>query len=108
MDPDELEEAFKQAYPNLADELTEGDGFEVDGVRSSSDEGEKAASMPTVTDHLRRCDTREEAIEIIDYFVDRQDIPAEHGSHLKRQLVSKGLRSFGPKREAGDIEKDGL
>lgn len=104
----DLEDDFKQAYPNLSRELSEDDGLDINSVRTSADEGEKAAAIPTVTDHLRRCETRDEALEIIEYFARTTQITEEHYRHLKRQLVSQGLRSFGSKRDPGDIEKDGL
>jgi len=105
----DLEDDFRDAYPNLAEELENSEGLEIDGARTDEDEAEKAATqIPTVTDHLRRCETEEEAVEIIDYFVEKGEIEESHGDELKRQLVQRGLRSFGPKREPGEIAKDGL
>lgn len=105
----DLEEEFKRAYPNLAEELEGSESTAIEGVRTEEEQAERAAArLPTVTDHLKRCESEDEALEIIDFFVESGEIPGDHGDELKRQLVTRGLRSFGEKREPGEIEKDGL
>jgi len=50
---------------------------------------------------LRRCDTEEQGIEIIDYLKDRSEIEEEYANSIKAQLLQKGIESFGPKKEPG-------
>jgi hypothetical protein len=105
---------FKKKYPNLAKEL-EREGFSIGGVRSDPREAEKAFHKksfngydPTVVDFLRRCDTDEEGLEIIDYMRRRGEIDEIYATKLKMQLLRKGIRSFGPKKEKGYYNKIGL
>jgi hypothetical protein len=97
---------FKKEYPHLAKEL-EGEGLKIDSVRSSPKEAERAVHDeykgydPTVIDFLRRCDTEEEGLEIIDYMKKRGEIPEDYAEKLKFQLLKDGIRSFGKKKERG-------
>ncbi|NHJ86377.1 MAG: DUF2095 domain-containing protein [Asgard group archaeon] len=56
---------------------------------------------PSVIDFLRRCDTDEQAIEIIDYLEKKSEITNDEATKLKKQLKKDGLRSFGEKKEQG-------
>jgi hypothetical protein len=56
---------------------------------------------PSVMDFLQRCSTNEEAIEIISYLEKRGEITASYAESLKEKVATKGVRSFGPKREPG-------
>lgn len=102
-DPDYLRERF----PHLAQEIEKRvKAVNIDGVRTDSEEAKKAtysdrAKGPTVIDFLRLCDTDEEALEIIDFSVKHGKIDLERARKLRRQLVNRGLRSFGSKREPG-------
>ncbi len=98
-------EEFRKKYPNLTKEL-ENDGIRIDSVRSLPEEAEKAFSSyePSVIDFLRRCDTEEQGLEILDYLKRRNEISEECASELKIQLLKKGIRSFGPKKEKGYYE----
>ncbi|MFH1774133.1 MAG: DUF2095 family protein [Methanobacteriota archaeon] len=95
-------EEFRKKYPNLTKEL-ENEGIQVDSVRSLPEEAEKAFHPyePTVIDFLRRCDTEEQGLEIINYLKKRNEISEEYANELKIQLLKKGIRSFGPKKEKG-------
>ncbi|MBS1262943.1 MAG: hypothetical protein MAG715_00108 [Methanonatronarchaeales archaeon] len=105
----DADDEFRRAYPNLHDELEGSEQCVVDGVRTSEEQAERAAArVPTVTDHVRRCETVEEAIEIVDYFEERGEVSEERASSLRSQLVSRGVRSFGERREPGEIERNGL
>jgi len=106
-------ERFKKLFPNLAKEMEEG-GVTIRGVRSDAEVGEKAFSeigwsgyMPDVIDFIRRCDTDDQAREIIDYRERRGEITHEYAEKLRRQLNEKGVRSFGPKKEDGYYFKYG-
>lgn len=99
-------EEFRKKYPNLTKEL-ENEGVQIDAVRSSPDEVEKAfcSYEPSVIDFLRRCDTEEQGLEILDYLRQRNEISEQYASELKIQLLKKGIRSFGPKKEKGYYER---
>ncbi len=54
---------------------------------------------PTVVDFLRRCDTCEQAEEIIAYLYKKGELTKENVDHLCAQLKKDGIRSFGSKKE---------
>ncbi|NHJ48674.1 MAG: DUF2095 domain-containing protein [Asgard group archaeon] len=56
---------------------------------------------PTAIDFIRRCDTEEQAKEIIDFLEQKGDVDSIEAKKLRNQLTAKGLRSFGPKKEKG-------
>ncbi|MCD6465196.1 DUF2095 family protein [Candidatus Bathyarchaeota archaeon] len=99
-------EQFKKMFPNLAREIENGGcKIAITSVRLNPEEGEKAASKkfegynPDVIDFLRRCDTHEQAEEIIAYLERRGEINSQYAANLRKQLKEKGVRSFGPKKE---------
>jgi hypothetical protein len=99
-------ETFKRLFPNLAREMESGGNkVAVNSVRTEVKTGERAVSSnfvhydPDVIDFLRRCDTAEQAEEIIAYMERRGEISKEYASKLRKQLKEKGVRSFGPKKE---------
>jgi hypothetical protein len=97
---------FKKLFPNLSKELEAGEHkVSINSVRTDIQTGEKASSerfthyMPDVIDFIRRCDTEEQAEEIIAYMEKRGEIERQYAEKLRRQLKQKGVRSFGPKKE---------
>jgi hypothetical protein len=99
-------ETFKRLFPNLAREMESGENkVAVNSVRTDTKSAERAASRcfvhydPDVIDFLRRCDTPEQAEEIIAYMERRCEISHEYAAKLRKQLKEKGVRSFGPKKE---------
>ncbi len=104
-------EFFKENFPHLYEEIkNRTKSISVDGVRTSSEEGEKASKsdespVPNVVDYLRLCEDEDEAVEIIDYMEDEGKIDSEYATKLKTQLVKQGLRSFGSKRKPGEYEE---
>jgi hypothetical protein len=102
-------ESLKKMFPNLAKELhSNGNKVPVNSVRTDVQTGEKASAsekfihyMPDVIDFIRRCDTQEQAEEIISYMEKRGEIDNQYAVRLKEQLRQKGVRSFGPKKEQG-------
>ena len=54
---------------------------------------------PNVIDFIRRCDTEEQAVEIIDYLKKKGDISKSTAKDIKQQLSKDGLRSFGEKKQ---------
>ncbi len=61
---------------------------------------------PDVVDFLRRCTTKEEALEIIEFLKQRGEINATHARELRKQLDTKGVRSFGSKKSWGHYERE--
>jgi hypothetical protein len=101
-----IREGFWKKYPNLIDELGSRGTLRIDAVRSSRQEAEKAAHSlhgyePTAVDFIRRCDTQEQAFEIIDFLETNGSIESAYAKRLREQLASQGLRSFGPKKKPG-------
>jgi hypothetical protein len=100
-------ESFKKMFPNLARDLqTNENKVQVNSVRTNQEDGEKAAAprsfddyMPDVIDFIRRCDTKEQAGEIICYMEKRGEIDKKYAQKLRKQLKEKGIRSFGTKKE---------
>ena len=97
---------FRRIFPNLAQELESGKcGTRINSVRSDTATGEKAVSrkftdyVPDVIDFLRRCDKVEQAEEIFNYLEKRKEISCEYSDKLRKQLKTKGVRSFGSKKD---------
>lgn len=80
-------------------------------IEKEADLSEKIVSMPdpfkfagydpNVVDFIRRCDTVDQALEIIDYLENIGDISTSEGEKIRKQIDTEGLRSFGPKKEKG-------
>jgi len=112
MTPDK--ESFKRMFPNLAKEMeTEESKIDIDSVRTDDQTGERAVSdrfahyTPDVIDFIRRCDTEEQAEEIIRYLEKRGEIQKPYAARLREQLKNKGVRSFGVKKEENYYLKHG-
>ncbi len=101
---------FRKMFPHLAEELEnrsqEGpDQVRVKSVRSDVGVGEVTASKgfsgysPDAIGFLRRCDTEEEALEIINYLEKRLEIDPRYAEKLRTQLKTSGVRSFGSKKQ---------
>jgi hypothetical protein len=107
-------ETMKKMFPNLAKELDcEGNRIAITSVRTDASTGENASSKcfvhytPDVIDFIRRCDTTEQAGEIIAYLERRGEIEKRYATKLRKQLKDEGLRSFGPKKEQDYYLKHG-
>ncbi|MDR0372029.1 MAG: DUF2095 domain-containing protein [Nitrososphaerota archaeon] len=117
---------IKKMFPNLYRELEEGgeNSVSIDGIRENATEAENEISEctethqhekklpqrtpmpdklrhfnPQAVDFLRRCDTTEQAEEIIAYLQNKGEITKEYAAELRSQLEKGGVRSFGPKKE---------
>lgn len=55
--------------------------------------------VPNVFDYIRRCDSVEEAFQIIDFLVSRVELPEKVARVIKRRIMEKGLRFYGPKKQ---------
>jgi hypothetical protein len=103
-------ELIKKKFPHIAAELEEHETavVRISSFRSNPQEAERASFEPTAVDFIRRCDTEEQALEIIDFLERRGEIDHEYAEALRKQLRERGLRSFGPKKEPGYYFKHGL
>jgi len=104
---------FRKMFPSLAEEMgTDENRVRISSVRSDVAVGERAVGvaasasakrfdnyMPDAVDFIRRCDNERQAEEIIDFLEKRQEITREYALRLRRQLRTKGVRSFGPKKQ---------
>jgi hypothetical protein len=100
-------ESFKKRFPNLAKEIEEGKGkadieFNIEAPQSLR---KFASYNPSVIDFIRRCSTDDQATEIIEYMLRRNEITSEEAKALSSQLEKKGLRSFGRKKQPGFYER---
>ena len=98
-------EILKKYFPALAREIKGGltVSIPITGVRSDIRVGERISRLnadeprfwgyvPDVIDFIRRCDTEEQALEIIDFLEKRGEISREYANKLRRQLKEKGLK----------------
>jgi hypothetical protein len=104
---------FKKLFPHLANEMESGRSRA--DVNDNSETGESKANNkarkwagydPDVVDFIRRCETVEQAEEVVDYMESRGEITAERAVEIRKQIAKEGLRSFGPKKEEGFYQKD--
>ncbi|WP_175059211.1 DUF2095 family protein [Thermococcus sp. 2319x1] len=102
-------EEFEEKYPHLAKELEEEPGLVIEGYRVEEEEEEELMDFsgynPTVIDFIRRCETDEEALEIINWMEEHGEITPELAKELRIKLVKEGVRSFGTKKEWGWYER---
>ncbi len=99
-------ETMRKMFPSLAKELADDENkVAINSVRTDAPSGEKASSRafahynPDVIDFIRRCDTEKQAEEILVYMEKRGEIAKQYASKLRKQLKTKGVRSFGAKKE---------
>ena len=109
-------EEIENLLPELSREMDEGSSSrslrEVLGSRT--EQAPRPAGRPTSTAakqqeltnpdavaFIRRCSRPEEAIEIIDFLLQRGEISPDISQEYKHQLETQGLESFGSKKEPG-------
>lgn len=121
-------ENIKKMFPNLYRELEDGENkISIDALRKNPQEAEEYAQdedkqivtpspgttdklrhfNPQAVDFIRRCDTTEQAEEIITYLEKRGEITMEYAAELRNKLERGGVRSFGPKKEENHYFKEG-
>ena len=100
---------FKKKYPKLAEEMEQGVGkAELDfEVEKPKPQRKFAGYDPNVVDFIRRCTNETQALEIIEYMKNREEITHEEAENLCKQLEEEGLRSFGRKKDPGFYEREG-
>ena len=97
---------FKRMFPNLTEEMETGENrVGISSVRSDTAVAERATTakrfdnyVPDAVDYIRRCDNEKQAEEIVIYLEKRHEITVEYAQKLRKQLKTKGVRSFGPKK----------
>lgn len=112
-------EKFRKRFPSLSEEVNDGvmsltvdQAVEeeetpktADSTLAQSAPRKPARSLdgydPTVVDFIRRCGSEKEAQEIIDYMERKREIGRSEAQRMRSQLRTKGLRSFGAKKEYG-------
>jgi hypothetical protein len=125
--------SLKKMFPHLYKELETGEvKIPINAVRKNPLEAEEAAMgeeceecteeeftsctetpdklrhfNPQAVDFIRRCDTEEQAEEIIAYLQKRGEITEEYTQELRCQLKRDGVRSFGPKKEENHYFREG-
>ncbi|MFQ6085300.1 MAG: DUF2095 family protein [Candidatus Bathyarchaeia archaeon] len=99
----------KNVLPHLMKEIEDRKAtIRIRSVRTSIPLGEAAVSGdalrgydPDVVDFIRRCDSLEQALEIVDFLVKKGELTPAHAEKVRDQLKVRGLRSFGKKKERG-------
>lgn len=90
------EDKAKQIEDDIENEINQAKK-----IKNEPDPYRYTGYNPTVVDFIRRCDTSDQAIEIINFLEKKGEIDSLEASKLKNQLTSSGLRSFGSKKETG-------
>jgi len=105
-------ERLKRLFPHLAEEVLQGRcKIRIDSYRTDPVTAERAVMRrfagynPTVIDFIRRCDTVEQAEEIIDFMERRGEISEEYAGRLREKIRREGVRSLGPKKNPGYYEE---
>ena len=104
-------EELRRRFSNVMREVDERrSAVRIGAVRTEKEAAEKAAHSvhgyePTAVDFIRRCDTDEQALEIINFLEVKGDIDSSYAKRLREQLVRQGLRSFGKKKGPGCYEQ---
>lgn len=97
---------LKKLFPHLAEEMGKGESkIHIDQFRVRVEHEDRlttrnwAGYNPDVVDFIRRCETEEQAEEVISYMEGRGEVTPERAAKLRKQLREEGLRSFGDKKE---------
>lgn len=88
-------EELRKRYPNLYRELMASRGIKLrfkDPLRGF---------QPGAIDFIRRAETKEQAIEVIDYLERRGEIPHDYAEELRDIINEHGPRFFGERKEDG-------
>ena len=97
---------FKKKYPKLADELEQGVGKSELNFEVEKPKRKFAGYDPDVIDFIRRCTNETQALEIIEYMKNRDEVSLDEAERLCKQLEDEGLQSFGKKKVPGYYERE--
>lgn len=98
--PDYSIDEFRRRFPNLAKEMLEGEGsqLELSLDRGLSDPWHNY--LPNAIDYVRRCRSLEEVREVLDYLVRRREIAEEEAREILRNVEERGLEYYGKRKES--------
>ena len=98
---------FHQKYPHLAEEVETGKSLIDIDIEPEEPETERkyAEYDPTAVDFIRRCKTKEQAEEIINYLEKRREIQKSEAEEFRKTLRKGGIKAFGPAKGFGFYEK---
>jgi Uncharacterized protein conserved in archaea len=97
MAPEYDVEDFKKKFPRLADEMFSGNSKQLKLRMRNIDPWR--GYVPTVVDYIRRCKSVEEAFEVIEYLVRRNELSTKEADELKEKLRNGGIEAFGGRKE---------
>ena len=99
---------IEKTLPHLYEELTKkGYNIEISGYKHfiEDEDGSDDLISPGPVSFIRRCSNNEEAIEILDYLLSREEITKIQYDALKNKLLKDGLNSFGERKTWGYYER---
>ena len=113
------EKKFQKKFPSLTDEIKKKKlVVPIEGVERPEEEINEKEKVdeeyiarpyqnysPNYVDFIRRCKTKEEALEIIDFLEKRKEIDSKVAKKCRKQLEKEGIRSFGTLKKRNDYEK---
>lgn len=56
---------------------------------------------PSIKDFMARASTNKEALDVIDYLIQRNELSLEKAREIQELIHQKGVRALGPKRTPG-------
>ena len=92
---------FKKKFPNLFEEIEkETKKIEVTRPRITYHSNRESFSRyePNVIDFLRRCETENQAKELLSFLERTNNISLEYANLLRKRLEEGGVRVFGKKK----------
>jgi len=102
-------EDFENSLPNLATELINRNHpniINIDSVEiNKNEESNREEMQPSAIGFLRRCQTKEEAVEIIKFLAEKSQITKEEKEIYLEKLEKEGIRSFGSLKTWGFYER---
>ncbi len=129
VDKKSLKKMFPNLYRELETEGNENSRISIDAVRADPEAAERAVEIqdvceeefleptkpldklrhfnPSAVDFIRRCDTNEQAQEIITYLHKKGELTDEQAKELECKLKREGVRGFGPKKEENHYFTEG-
>jgi hypothetical protein len=100
---------IENSLPNLAKELTSRNHPNIINIDSieieKNEESNREEMQPSVIGFLRRCRTKEEAVEIITFLAEKSQITKEEKEIYLEKLEKEGIRSFGSLKTWGFYER---
>ncbi len=100
----------RKEFPHLTKEVEDKKmRIRIDSIRTDpalADKKSLSGHLPDAVDYIRRCETVEEATQIIDFLEEHKELVVEEAVRLRAQLKAMGVKSFGSKKEPGYYERE--